>query len=509
MRIEYKILIYLLFFECIILLLLNFTKKNEIKRLFTIKTPNDLINFKRTNSVNIEQCHKQIIEAHNAIAVTHYSNGIKHNLPDFDKCYLKMKNPNIFQINDKPNETFSIKIDYDLLLQRYELKNVTIQCYYQTFDKKLDIKERSSSLLTSYRKIVHDNLTVSNSGFYHISCFNKFNDSLIHEDLYVLLPQNMSLLKQKTKIYFDRIDLVKEQIANDSKINPMLNDLNLVDDIECKTENKEPKMNVLIIGIDSLAYPHLKRSFPRFYKYLRDDLENNVLFENLNKIGENTHPNLLSLFSGVKIEKFLELGINETDIDYYMKKDSTYHDQIPFVWRSFEKIDYLTLYNEEWSHYGCFNYLKNGFRYYPAHYYAHPYWFKYDTLVKRHNKSKLCLNNEPTYSKSFNNIKQLIDRLNDNTNKHLPYFSFNFLKYYTHDFFVTPTGLDAELTSLIKNFEDKGYLNNTMLVMFSDHGSRLSRYGYYTEPGRMERSMPFLSVRLPQRLINTELHVPI
>jgi hypothetical protein len=120
--------------------------------------------------------------------------------------------------------------------------------------------------------------------------------------------------------------------------------------------------------------------------------------------------------------------------------------------------------------------------------------------MSRNNNSKLCLNNEPTYSKSLNKIKQLIEQLNNNESIKQPYFSFNFLKYYTHDYLVVPPGYDAQLTDLIRTFEKNGYFNNTLLVFMSDHGSRLTQYGFYTEPGRQERSMPFLSIRLPKHL---------
>ena len=94
----------------------------------------------------------------------------------------------------------------------------------------------------------------------------------------------------------------------------------------------------------------------------------------------------------------------------------------------------------------------------------------------------------------------------NDANKKLPYFSFNFLKYYTHDYLVAPGGFDAELTDLLWQFEKKNYLDKTLLIVMSDHGNRLSQYGFYTEPGRIERSMPFMSIRLPKKLQNTQFH---
>ena len=122
-------------------------------------------------------------------------------------------------------------------------------------------------------------------------------------------------------------------------------------------------MNVLVLGIDSLSYPHLKRSFPRFFKYLSQELSENIFFENLNKVGENTFPNLLAMFAGVKVEPSAEMNVSQADIQAYYAWDAnlTNHDLVPFIWHSYARdLDYLTMYNEEWAFFGCFNYLKHG-----------------------------------------------------------------------------------------------------------------------------------------------------
>ena len=102
-------------------------------------------------------------------------------------------------------------------------------------------------------------------------------------------------------------------------------------------------------------------------------------------------------------------------------------------------------------------------------------------------------------------INQLITQLNEkDSKKKLPYFSFNFMKYYTHDLLYVPSGFDLGLRDMIHNYEKKGYLNNTMLIFFSDHGHRMSSFGRATDQGKMEKSMPFLGMRLPNQMRNTE-----
>ncbi len=93
------------------------------------------------------------------------------------------------------------------------------------------------------------------------------------------------------------------------------------------------KMNVLIIGLDSVSFPHLKRIFPQTYKYLSRDLANNLIFENLHILGENTFPNLVALFAGLIREENVDLGVRDETLFFSdILKQGTHHDLYPFVW---------------------------------------------------------------------------------------------------------------------------------------------------------------------------------
>jgi hypothetical protein len=473
---KYKYLIYIIAIEIIILLVFSLNSNKILKHF-------------KNNRYELT-CNRINFTVDNIIALKHYKDNVRIYMPEFNKCYSKQNAINLIQIINDDNNNNTIQIKINDLLNRYQLNNISlIKCYAQLFSKKLNVKERAYNLKKSKKYYFNKKfkLIVNQHGFYHIACSIYTNNDVFFEDIRLILPKNMSKLKNNFTRYS----------------NNKTNDFDLINESKCKsttnTDNNNNRMNVFILGIDSLSYPHLKRSFPLFYQYLSENLSDNIFFENFNKIGENTYPNLLAMLAGIK----------ETELDsYYYKLDSTYHDQMPFIWKLYEQhLDYLTLYNEEWSYYGCFNYLKQGFRSQPTHYYAHPYWFQYDKLMSRNNNSKLCLNNEPTYSKSLNKIKQLIEQLNNNESIKQPYFSFNFLKYYTHDYLVVPPGYDAQLTDLIRTFEKNGYFNNTLLVFMSDHGSRLTQYGFYTEPGRQERSMPFLSIRLPKHLKSRDFYL--
>ena len=152
-----------------------------------------------------------------------------------------------------------------------------------------------------------------------------------------------------------------------------------------------------------------------------------------------------------------------------------------------------------------FNYVKKGFRYKPTSYYSRPLWVrKYSTRTQNPNR---CQRGRPIYKTSFDNVKLFLQRMNEDQNSNKPYFFLNFLTEYTHDDFVVPSFIDKKFKEMIENFEKLGYLDNTLLFVFSDHGSRLASYAYKTETGAAEKNLPFVSMRLPKKLWNTRYHL--
>ena len=96
--------------------------------------------------------------------------------------------------------------------------------------------------------------------------------------------------------------------------------------------------------------------------------------------------------------------------------------------------------------------------------------------------------------------------MNSNQNKQTPFFSFNFLTEYTHNYLAVPYQFDQRLKEMLVRFETKGYLDNTMLIVMGDHGNRLKHYAYATEMGKLERWLPFLSIKFPIKIKQTMYH---
>lgn len=68
----------------------------------------------------------------------------------------------------------------------------------------------------------------------------------------------------------------------------------------------DDKLNVIIIGIDSLSRLHFHRKMPRTAKFLLEEL-NAIEYFGYNKLADNTFPNLMPVFTGYSFEELIKV----------------------------------------------------------------------------------------------------------------------------------------------------------------------------------------------------------
>ena len=146
-----------------------------------------------------------------------------------------------------------------------------------------------------------------------------------------------------------------------------------------------------------------------------------------------------------------------------------------------------------------FTYFKDGFLYTPTDIYNRAFLL----LFHQMRQSKVCYHKKPFYRVYYDQIEQFVQAMNMPSNSETPYFSLTFLSEMTHNHLAVPEGLDTRLESLIKSMSSKGFLENTMLIVYGDHGHRISGFSVHTEIGQYERARPFLSIRLPNTFKDT------
>lgn len=100
-------------------------------------------------------------------------------------------------------------------------------------------------------------------------------------------------------------------------------------------------------------------------------------------------------------------------------------------------------------------------------------------------------------------IEYFISRMNEPQNKEIPYFAAKFHNLYFHNDFSLPDNYDKMLKLTLEKFESN--FEDTMLVLMSDHGHRLTPYVWSNE-GKLEHHNPFLSIKLPNKFENTKFY---
>jgi hypothetical protein len=116
-----------------------------------------------------------------------------------------------------------------------------------------------------------------------------------------------------------------------------------------------------------------------------------------------------------------------------------------------------------------------------------------------------CNFGKSSYSFMFEIISQHLERMATNNNN-LAFFSWNFFSFWSHDNCAVPLDFDLVFSKQLREYERLGYLDNTMVIINSDHGQRLISYHENTQEAKEERKNPFLSIRLPKKLMNTSIH---
>ena len=108
--------------------------------------------------------------------------------------------------------------------------------------------------------------------------------------------------------------------------------------------------------------------------------------------------------------------------------------------------------------------------------------------------SKLyCFGSITRFQTMLNWIRDLFDMYPSQ-----PKFSFVFHSQYSHDSNnLLPYG-DEELLDFLQLMFQRGYFDNTMFVLMSDHGARFSSLRK-TYQGKLEERLPFIAIRMPKK----------
>lgn len=241
-------------------------------------------------------------------------------------------------------------------------------------------------------------------------------------------------------------------------------------------------LNVLVLGVDGVSHMNFLRTMPKSYKYLMKEM-GAVEMHGFNKVGDNTYPNIVAALTSQ----------NENEINSTCNiKDG--FDSCPFIWKTFSEHGYRTAYGEDSTWMGGFNYLKKGFKKPPTDYYLRPFGVAAEEHIAHEKElnAKLCYG--PRLSMEV--LLDYIQKFAYSMGKDKRYFQFIWSTSLTHDELNHGRMGDKHLRSTLEWFHTGGYLNQTVLILMSDHGLRWGDIVEYPQ-GQLEERMPFLFFVVP------------
>lgn len=251
----------------------------------------------------------------------------------------------------------------------------------------------------------------------------------------------------------------------------------LIDQSASTLKGKTKPNDVIVIGIDSMSYQSYQYHLPKTFATFHDQLKG-VSFKKFNTMGDGTTVNVQAFLTGTKDTETYEARRRISG--------SKSVDGFDWIWKRYKEKGYVTMYSEEMTDYGTFQYRLNGFEKQPTDFYLRTPLM----MAERSGIYKnFCMGNRTMHSQYFQFFNEFQKVYHD-----VPKFSFVFFAMMSHDDNKYATYIDNDLSQFIANLR----LNNpeALIVLYSDHGHRFT--SRLTMAGKYEERLPFLGISLPK-----------
>ncbi|CAH1254860.1 Hypp1424 [Branchiostoma lanceolatum] len=239
-------------------------------------------------------------------------------------------------------------------------------------------------------------------------------------------------------------------------------------------------ISVLMLGFDSTSRLNFMRKLPKVYDYLTKEM-GAVVLQGYNIVGDATAGAFIPMLTGHL----------ESELPNVRRKaeNSQFVDVYPLIWQQFKNRGYATLFAEDMPGFAAFNLRLNGFKEQPTDHYMRPFWHTID------EGPTFCYGSVPKHVMMFDYLKefQLAYEI------YRPRFGFTFLTQISHDDLNIIELVEKDLLDLLRGLYEGKHLEDTILIVFSDHGPR---YGNMRETlqGKIEERLPFMSIVLPESI---------
>ncbi|XP_028405370.1 uncharacterized protein LOC114527863 [Dendronephthya gigantea] len=241
----------------------------------------------------------------------------------------------------------------------------------------------------------------------------------------------------------------------------------------------ELDLNFLIIAIDSVSNSQAQRQLSKTYNYIRSVL-GGYIFMGHSVVGDGTTEQIAALLTGKGEREYRESRrgkINAEPVDDWN-----------WIFKKAKAKGYVTSYCEDSPHFGSFQYRLLGFQDPPTDYYPRSFF-----LAAEESSSNLhCYGSHKIYNYHLDLANKIYEQYPKQRK-----FLLHFASEISHNKFNVPGMFDKDLLQFLTSFKEKGYLKNTVLILFGDHGLRTSDFRQ-TLQGKLEERLPLFTMTFPK-----------
>ncbi|KAJ1528526.1 hypothetical protein ONE63_006932 [Megalurothrips usitatus] len=245
-------------------------------------------------------------------------------------------------------------------------------------------------------------------------------------------------------------------------------------------------LNVLIVGIDSVSRLNFVRKMPRTKAFIDEQLGGRIML-GYNKVEDNTFPNLWALLTAMTVPELRKAC---------WESDRVHFDACPWVWKTFNREGYVNMFAEDTAWMGLYYYGKHGFANQPTDYDGRPLMYTGEKVLGRGGgkSSYFCIGQRHQIEVLFDYGLKFARVM---TSRRRKFFGMLWGTSLSHDLLNTVDEADALYLNFLSELKASGLLNNTALVVMSDHGLRFGPI-LRTYQGNLENMLPFMYVIVPE-----------
>lgn len=240
-------------------------------------------------------------------------------------------------------------------------------------------------------------------------------------------------------------------------------------------------LNVFLLIFDSISRNSFTRRMPISYKVLRDELSA-VVMNGHNIVGCGTDGALWPILTGkndMEVPDSRKIPTNKRHVD---------PESFVFTLLK-EQYRYRTAYLEDLGFENTFNSRYNGFAHMPTDHYLRHLSKEMGGILAT---NLFCFGSESHFKFMVDYSSQLFKTRGKK-------FCVTIIASYSHDSLNYMPLADKELAPFLRKFKNEGHLEDTLLFVMADHGSRQTGIRN-TYQGKIEEHLPFVSIILPAKL---------